>query len=63
MVMMGHPFESCYWKRRNAALVSDAPAGPIVTVDAKKFSRGGRIAAFPGFYLRKSDTISPVKGA
>jgi len=43
--------------------VSDAPGDPIVTVDVKKNSRQGRVAAVPGFYLRKLDTISPAMGA
>jgi hypothetical protein len=63
MVMMGHPFESWFLEATDAALKSDAPAGLIVTVDLKKFSRDGRVAAFLGFYLRELDTISPAMGA
>jgi len=43
--------------------VSDAAKPPVVTVDAKKFSRDRRIAAGPGFYVEELDTISPVKSA
>jgi len=63
MVMMGLPFENWFLEATDAASMSDAPAGPIVTVDLKKIRRDGRVAAFPGFYLRKLDTISPAKSA
>jgi len=68
MVMMGRSFESWFFESwflqaTDAAFVSDAPGVPIVTVDAKKISREGRVAAIPGFYLRKLDTISPAIGA
>jgi len=63
MVMMGRSFESWFLQATDAALVSDASARPIVTVGIKKISRGGRVAGFPGFYLKELDTISPAMGA
>jgi hypothetical protein len=63
MVMMDDPFESWFLEATDAALMSDAPAGPIVTVDVKKFRAFGRVAAVPGFYLRELDTISPAISA
>jgi hypothetical protein len=63
MVMMDYSFESWFLRATDAALVSDALGDPIVTVDAKKISREGLVAALPGFYLKKLDTISPAIGA
>jgi hypothetical protein len=63
MVMMSDPFESWFLEATGAAVMSDAPAGPIVTVDVKNFRAIGRVAVVPGFYLRELDTISPAIGA
>jgi hypothetical protein len=63
MVMMGHPFENRFLEATDAALIPDAAAVPIVTVDIKKISRGRRVAACSGFYLGELDTISPAMGA
>jgi hypothetical protein len=48
MVMMGRSFESWFLQATDAALVSDAEVGPVVTVGIKKFHAAGVLQAFRG---------------